>query len=242
MASVIGDIICSTRNFISQGFRSLPVILAGTTLLLGATQGNFNFLFFFVGLFVLAPTAALIMNGLTELAFVNVPIIKLIPQMLWLVPGAGGAECALFSMPLSGETSTPMNSVPTYWMTIMAFFYAYLFQNAYSLYEQQAFSKAPADAVSARKAQAGMCMAIIVALAIITTILRYATACETALGVIVAWGLGIGIGIGWYSFMKACGLGRLDDLFGINNRILPLQSYEDSDPTVCVPTAEEAKN
>ena len=242
MASVLGDIICSSRNFISQGFRSLPVILAGTTLLLGATQGNFNFLFFFVGLFVLAPTAALIVNGLTELAFVNVPILKLIPDILWLVPGGAGAQCALFSMPLSGDVSIAMNSVPTYWMTIMAFFYSYLFQNALSLYEQQASSKAPANAISARKAQAGMCMAIIVALAIITTILRYATACETALGIIVAWGLGIGIGVGWYSFMKACGLGRLDDLFGINNRILPLQSYEDSDPTVCVPAAEAPKN
>jgi hypothetical protein len=235
MASLIGDIICSSRNFLAQGFRSLPVILAGTTLILGATQANFNFIFFFVGLFILAPTAALLTNGLTEFAFANIPFINQIPQNLWLVPGAGGAQCSLLSMPLSGEPSTPMNAVPTYWMTIMAFFFTYLFQNALNLYEYQADSKAPATAVSARKSQAAMSMFIVVALAILTTILRYATTCETGLGLVFAWGLGIGIGSAWYSFMRACGLGRLDDLFGINNRILPLQSYEESDPTVCVP-------
>jgi hypothetical protein len=235
MASVLADSICASRNFLAQGFRSLPVILAGTTLLLGVTQGNFNFLFFFIGLFILAPTAALITNGVTELAFINVPFIKLIPQALWLVPGAAGAQCSLLSMPLSGDTSLPMNAVPTYWMTIMAFFYTYLFQNALNLYEFQANSKAPANAISARKSQAGMSMAILIALAIVTTIFRYATGCETGLGMVVAWGLGIGIGSAWYSFMRSCGLGRLDDLFGINNRILPLQSYEESDPTVCVP-------
>jgi hypothetical protein len=237
MASVLGDIICSLKNFLAQGFRSLPVILAGTTLLLGATQANFNFLFFFVGLFILAPTAALVINGLTELAFVNIPYINQIPQNLWLVPGAGGAQCSLLSMPLSGQSSIPMNAVPTYWMTIMAFFFTYLFQNALNLYEYQANSKAPANAVSARKSQAAMSMFIVVVLAILTTIMRYATSCETGLGMVIAWAVGIGIGSGWYSFMRACGLGRLDDLFGINNRILPLQSYEESDPTVCVPTA-----
>lgn len=236
MASLVGDFVCSSRNFLTQGFRSLPVILAGTTLLLGVTQGNFNFLFFFVGLFVLAPTAAIIANGLTELAFVN--ILTFIPQWSWLVPGLGGAECSLFSMPLSDSSLlAPMNAVPTYWVTIMSFFYGYLFQNALSLYNQQATSKAPASAVSARKTQAAMSMAIVVALGVVTAILRYATACETGFGMIVGVGLGIGLSAAWYSFMKSCGLGRLDDLFGINNRILPLQSYEDSDPTVCVPSA-----
>lgn len=236
MASLIGDFVCSSRNFLTQGFRSLPVILAGTTLLLGVTQGNFNFLFFFMGLFVLAPTAALIVNGISELLFVNV--LTFIPQWSWLVPGLGGAECSLFSMPLSDEASlAPMNAVPTYWVTIMAFFFGYLFQNALSLYQQQATSKAPAAAVSARKTQAAMSMVIVVALGIVTAILRYATACETGFGMIVGSLLGVGISYLWFEFMKNCGLGRLDDLFGINNRILPLQSYEDSDPTVCVPTA-----
>jgi hypothetical protein len=40
----------------------------------------------------------------------------------------------------------------------------------------------------------------------------------------------------WYKFMRRCGLGRLDDIFGINNRILPMQSYETKEPTVCLPS------
>jgi hypothetical protein len=37
------------------------------------TQGNLNFLFFFVGMFILTPTASLILNVIWELLFANLP-------------------------------------------------------------------------------------------------------------------------------------------------------------------------
>ena len=46
MENWIGDTICAARNFLDQGFRSLPTILGGATLILGLTQGNLNFLIF----------------------------------------------------------------------------------------------------------------------------------------------------------------------------------------------------
>ena len=82
-------------------------------------------------------------------------------------------------------------------------------------------------------------MLIVVAVGVLTTITRYASTCESMLGILVSWIVGGGLGYMWYEFMRSCGLGRLDDLFGISNRILPLQSYEEADPTVCVPDAKK---
>ena len=120
---------------------------------------------------------------------------------------------------------------------MMAFFYTYLFSNALMLYTIQETSKAPKSAIEARKSQAMSSMILVVVLAVFSLIMRYATGCETGLGLLLSSALGYSLSHGWYKFMRNCGLGRLDDLFGISNRILPMQSYETSDPTVCLPSA-----
>ena len=44
------------------------------------------------------------------------------------------------------------------------------------------------------------------------------------------------LGTGWQTFMQNCGMSKLDDMFGITNRILPMQSYEENAPVTCVPS------
>jgi hypothetical protein len=236
MSSIIGGLICAARNFTAQGFRSLPTILAGTTLVLGLTQGNLNFIFFFIGLAILSPTAALLGNILFEFIFSKLSFF--IPQELWAVRGGDAAACAILPLLSMGKTVETVNVVPSYWLTIMTFFYGYLFTNAYNLYTLQSDSKAPSENVTRRKNQAMMSMNILVAVAIVTIIFRYTTGCETGLGVLLSTALGGSLSYGWYKFMRNCGLGRLDDLFGIANRILPYQSLEDTEPTVCVPDSK----
>jgi hypothetical protein len=241
MASVVGDFILTTRHILAQGFRSLPVILGGAIAVLGLTQGNFNLLFFFVGLCILTPTATLIVNAIWETAFSPTSVLpswlkKKIPEARWLVPAANAEQCSLVATgPMSG---VPMaaNTVPSYWLTMMGFFFFYLFYNAYDLYVKQEVSKARPQAVQARKSQAVMSMIVVVGLAIIFTVVRYGTSCETAISIPVSALLGGGLAYGWFTFMRNCGLGRLDDLFGISNRIMPQQSMEERPPTVCVPS------
>ncbi len=234
MPSVISPFICGTRNLISQSFRSLPVILGISTVVLGLVQGNINFFFFFVGLSIVAPTAAFLLNVMWELVFSNTPNWLTVPFVLWKLPEASAAECAIFTLDITTPAST-MNVVPSYWLTMMLFFYSYIFLNAKTLYERQETSKAPKAAVEARKTQSMISMILVSVFAFLTVLLRYATGCETALGTLVSGVLGYFLASGWYEFMKACGLGRLDDLFGISNRILPYQSTDDAAPTVCVP-------
>jgi len=296
MDSMIGDIVCSSRNLLSQGFRSLPVILGGASLILGMIQANFNYLFFFVGMFILVPTCALLVNWSWEhffapgnymaviirrvifiagiLTFLGLSVKGMftaasetsydtfssydafyifgmvacilflvappINVKYWTTDNASAEQCALLTINAASGVPQAINVAPTYWMTMIAFFFVYLMQNAMMLYKKQQISKAPNISVMARKSQALISMIVLVILAIIFVILRYVTSnCETMLGIFIAWMLGGSLAYAWYDFMKSCGLGRLDDLYGISNRILPLQSYEDQDPTVCVPNADE---
>lgn len=233
-STAVGDFICATRNTLAQSFRGLPVLLGGAVLFLGLTQGNFNLLFFFSGMFIVATTAAMVVNGLWEMIFSNTPSWLTIPASLWQTTAGNAEACNLFTIGFSDKT-VMMNTVPSFWMTMMAFFFSYLFSNAMKLYNMQENSKAPKIQVTARKSQAITSMFVIVAVALVTTILRFSTSCETLLGIMGSWALGGYLGYAWYEFMRGCGLGRLDDLFGISNRILPLQSYEEADPTVCLP-------
>lgn len=231
--SLISSFVCGTKNLLSQGFHSLPVILSTTMLVLGMTQGNINFLFFFIGLSILTPLACLLLNILTEIVFTKLGV----PDNLWKLDSATAEACKLISTTIS-EVPQTLNVIPSYWLSIMAFFFTYLILNAQDLYNKQSSSKASKGAVDARKNQTMISMVILSISAILFTLIRYATTCENGLGVVISWILGGGIAVGWYKFMRNCGLGRLDDIFGISNRLLPMQSYEEPSPTVCVPTSK----
>jgi hypothetical protein len=223
---------------LSQGFRSLPVLLSSSILVLGLVQANFNLLFFFVGLFIIAPLAALLANMGTEFIMSIWPFTN-IDKIFWQASAASAEQCALFATPVLGsemERAMAFTVVPSYWLTIMAFFFTYLFANAVNLEKAPTVEGAPEEAVRARKSQARVSMILVILVAIITTWLRYATTCETLFGVSMSWLIGGGLGYSWYSFMSSCGVGRLDDIFGIRNQLLPFQSYQDQQPTVCVPS------
>lgn len=230
MAEFIGETIVGIRELLTQGFRSLPVILGNAVLVLGLAQGNFNLLFFFVGMFILTPVAVILANALFEFIFVNVLPDSL--QSLWLVANAGAPQCAIFT---TAETANyALNGVPSLWMSMMAFFFWYLGMNAYDLYNKAENSKAPKAATDARKTQAITSMVIVGLTALVFTLLRYGSSCETAIGILFSGALGYGLAKGWFEFMRNCGMGRLDDIFGISNRILPLQSYEVGPQVTCM--------
>ena len=239
MGSFLGDMICSTRVLLTQGFRSLPVLLAGAILTLGLTQANYNLIFFFVGLFLITPIATLILNVIIDFVFGIWPFTYIDSKFLSVMGNT--EQCNLFSTPVLGSATSdiPITVVPSFWMTILAFFFSYLFYNAENLYSKPASRNAPKAEVDARKNQSILSMMVLIIFGILFTILRYGTSCETVFGIFVSWSLGGSLGYGWYKFMRNCGFGRLDDLFGISNQLLPFESLEDQDPTVCVPQGDD---
>lgn len=238
MSEFLGDLICGTRNLLIQGFRSLPVFLGSSLLFMGLTQGNLNMLFFFVGLFIVAPTASMIVNLLLEFVFKWL-LDSDEGRAWWTVPFATAEQCTLFGTPVRGmESAIPgaVSVVPTYWMTIMAFFFTYLLSNASELMKKPTSDKADPTLVSARKSQAILSISIVSILLLVITVIRYLTSCETAIGMGIAWILGANLAILWFKFMRACGMGRLEDVFGITNMLLPRQSTDENAPVVCIQT------
>lgn len=238
MSEFLGDLICGTRNLLIQGFRSLPVLLGSSLLFMGLTQGNLNMLFFFTGLFIAAPLATFLVNLLSEWVFGKL-LDSAEGREWWTVPFATAEQCTLFGTPVrgtEGSVAGPFCVVPTYWVVIMSFFFAYLLSNGSELLRKPASEKADPTLVSARKSQAILSITIVSLLMLFTVVLRYVTGCETALGMGIGALLGGWLGIGWFAFMRKCGMGRLEDVFGITNQILPTQSTEEQPPVVCVQT------
>jgi 4-hydroxybenzoate polyprenyltransferase len=226
MSVAIGDFICGIQQTVAEGFRSLPAILGAMLLILSATEANYNVLFFFFGFWIFTPLITLLLNGLLELFFSWAKF----DQVFWAPEFSGSATCSIFTTKL-GEISNPISTVPSFWLSMMIFFFTYLFMNALQLYERDPAQGSNDVQVKARKFKAATSMAILILVTIMIIWLRYSlTACETALGVGVSAICGIGAGYTWFTFMSRCGLGRLEDVFGVAASIVPVRM----DPIACV--------
>lgn len=125
---------------------------------------------------------------------------------------------------------------PSFWTAQVVFFFAYLIQNAVSLYNEESDPKASYAKILNRKDQALMA-AIVSSIVLVTLLfLRYKlTGCETLFGISVGLVSMIPLGIGWYYLAKSTGI-RSADIFGIAGQILPSAAY-DPPPTTCVYSA-----
>jgi hypothetical protein len=236
--STVIDIVKVSRIFVAEAFRTLPILLASTIFLLGFAQGNANYLLFATGFAIVTPFFAWLTNIVTEFVLSKTGLDTGIWNGFSSTLTTSASSACLFTARPTGPYSGHVNLTPTYWYTMMIFFLTYLFLNAYDLYNREQSDSAPKVSVDARKGQAIAAMTIVCILGIALSILRWGTACETVLGMLVGFGIGIGIAQAWFTLVRNCGMGRLDDLFGISNRILPLQSLENEPPVVCVPNPD----
>ena len=226
MDKVIKNIVYSSREFLVQGFRNMPIILLATLLFIGTVQANFNYLFLATGMFLIVPTAVLLLNMFLEFVL---PMIT-DNSALWMKYSP--STCNVLSS--KAIPNILMNVTPSYWTTIITFFFTYMFLNAYRLYNfslgDQSLKNSTGE--DARKTQSIMAMVLIVMVGLLFLLLRITTGCETLLGYIIGLLVGGSLAYGWHEFLKVCGLGRLDDMFGITSRILP-KLVNDQSQVVC---------
>jgi hypothetical protein len=122
---------------------------------------------------------------------------------------------------------------PSFWTAQVVFFFAYLIQNAISLYNEEPDPKAPYAKILNRRDQALTAAIVSSIVLVVLLILRYKiTGCETGFGISVALLTMIPLGIGWYYLAEKAGI-RSADIFGMAGQILPSQAYEPP-PTTCV--------
>ena len=222
-------VFMNIREYVLLSLKELPLIAIIGPFFLGIAEGNINLLMFSLGIAVLAPASAGIIGWLLKW-----PLGKLLDDSWWKVV-ASDVSPLLPEAPLRGLGTRDMISVvPTYWMTMTVFFFSYLAFNAISLYTQKPAKGSDAEKVENRKAQAIMALILIgtLGLTIIGAKVNLSGG-ETVLGVLVAFGIGGYSAKLWFQFLKRCGMNRLEDVFGIQARILPESATKDS-PVVCV--------
>lgn len=180
---------------------SLPLILLTFSLFVGVALGNPGFLLFFVGqLLVLSLTWLL-----QKLPFLK-GISKSPADILQLVPSA----------PVTGNATT----APTYWMTFISFFLAYVATNAGFVYTMDSEKKSSIEYEN-RRGKATMIMITSFVMFFAFAVLRlFYQDLETPLGLILAVAIGIPAGAGWYYLSNTAGI-RHADVFGIVTQIIP---------------------
>jgi hypothetical protein len=228
MSAALGDLICGIKESVSHGFGSLPAILGGALFILSLAQANFNLLFFFFGMWIVTPLWTFLLNGILEMLF----SFGGIPTEFYAPATSGAPQCSIFSGASNGLPG-PVNTVPSFWLSMMIFFYTYLLMNAIELYNMPPTPGAKEVQLRARKFKAATSISILLILGVGTIWLRYVTSnCESAFGVLISLST-VAIGYAWFKFMKNCGIGRLEDVFGITSRMIPVKE----DTITCIPTS-----
>ena len=218
------------REYVLLSLKELPLIASAGPLFLGLVQGNVNLLLFALGTVIIAPSAA----GLTG-ALLKYPLEWFsVPTNLWKVPASDVSPLLPSAPVITGGIRPGVNVVPTYWFTMSVFFFSYLALNAFALYMEPSQKGADADKVENRKDQAIMSLVLIITLGLaILGAKVWLSGGETVLGVLVGLLVGVGAASAWFKFLRQCGMGRLEDVFGIQARILPEAAVGEA-PVVCV--------
>ena len=105
--------------------------------------------------------------------------------------------------------------------------------NAVALYQQPVEDGSDQTKVSNRTSHAVLAIASILVFGLITIGFRVYAGCEPTTGIVLGLILFGGLGVGWYNMLSKPSAGRLADLFGISNRILPASATADK-PMACI--------
>jgi len=140
-------------------------------------------------------------------------------------PLIGADNCAI--MP---ETGLPVSRVPSNYLAHIAFFFAFLFANAYAIYKLPDDSNTNSENYNNRINRTTMIMFMIVLLYTIIVVSRYMiTGCESEFGILFTTILFGTLGYSFYKFGETCGV-RPSDVLGISTSFV---SSTAEAPVVC---------
>lgn len=226
----MAEVILKLREYIFLSLKELPFIVSIGPLFLGIAEGNINLLMLFIGVAIIAPIGAGLAGFILNILFGFLNNYISFKDISWWKQPMTDVSSLLTTYT---NKNIPVSVVPTYWLTMVLFFLSYLFINALSLYNQEPDKKSDPEKVNNRKSQAIISIFLIIILGITIVASKIVLhGGETLIGIIVGTSLGISLAYGWFSFLKQCGMRRLEDVFGIQARILPESSTNEL-PIVC---------
>jgi hypothetical protein len=208
--------------------RTLPITLAGTMVILGLFTANYAMMFFLAGFMIATPILSAILNlGADAL------VLKFDLNMF----KTKSSDICKVVIPYS-TTSNPSkaeneNVLCTTSFAMICFFLGYMLTNAVELYKRPTDPGADPIKVSNRTSHAVLSIASIVVFALIVIGFRNYAGCEPTVGFLLGAPLFGALGYGWYRMLSKPSDGRLADLFGISNRILPASATKEDRPVAC---------
>jgi len=128
-----------------------------------------------------------------------------------------------------------INVFPSYWVTLVTFFFTYVASNAISVTKMPKEGTHIGELLYKNRVAKSVTVAVISILVGITCmILRWFQDLETVPGMALGIALGIAMGVGWFYLSKACGA-RNADILGIVYQMVP-DSAKNEAPLACVYT------
>ena len=223
----VKGIISDLHVFLYGGMRTLPLTLAGTMAIIGLFTANYAMMFCLVGLIIVTPILAMSLNKIVDLIYFATGFD------MFRVKSSEVCNIVIPYSTLSNPSKAEFASIfCTTSHAMICFFLGYILTNAVRLYTTPPPEQADPIKVSNRKSHAVMAIASIVVFAFIAIGFRSYTGCETTIGLLVGALLFGGLGVGWYYALSQPMEGRLADIFGIANRIIPTSATS----YACVPT------
>jgi hypothetical protein len=224
----IKGIVSDLHVFLYGGMRTLPITLAGTMAILGLFTANYGLMFLLLGFMIVTPIVAFLLNSLADAAYANFG---------WSFLRAKTSDICHVAIPFSTlELPTKggeQTMICTTSLAMICFFLGYVLTNATSLYTQKQEEGADPTKVSNRKTHTVIAIASVIIFAVIAIGFRMYAGCESPVGLILGIPLFGALGMGWYNMLSSMSGGRLSDIFGISNRILPASATA---PVACIPS------
>ena len=249
------DVIYDIKEFIVAGFSRLPLCIASVSIILGLFTANYALLFFLAGFLILAPLSATLINLLASW------ISKTNNSTLFTLKLQDSCQVSFPSKTLNNAQVPPSTYVISEWLAMIMFFLGYIGTNAYELYTEPPISnekpkndaeqKQYSQKMYNRKSQALLSIVILILLSLGILYYRLTSNCEPLStiflestpfsGQLIIGSVSISaiiifllMGTGWYKILSSTLEGRLSDLFGIVNRMMPPSAFRQG-PVACVP-------
>ena len=221
-------IISDLHVFLYGGMRTLPITLAGTMVILGLFTANYAMMFFLVGFMIATPCLSAVLNVIVDAAASSFNID-------WFRTKTSDVCNVVIPYSTLDKPSkvVDVNTLCPTSYAMICFFLGYMLTNAVELYKLPIDSGADATKVSKRKSHAVLSIASIIVFTIIVIIFRMTSNCESTAGLVIGAPLFGALGYGWYKMFSKSHEGRLADLFGISNRILPASATKVDGPVAC---------
>jgi hypothetical protein len=216
--------IAAVREFLLSSYHDLPNILFMGSLLLGSIMGYLPLVWLALGLVFNASIIALVQS------FVN----SIFEENSQIVSSNVSPACQIGYERMSGiknSAGTTRRIFPSQWMGASTFFAAFSIYNSIKVAVRESAPGARQEHIDNRRAYS--LSTFIIGFAFLTLILARAfTGCESLLGGATGVLIGVGLAIGYWHILDACGTGRIPDILQVVRSIAP-EAKKDETPVVC---------